>query len=59
MADDLMSDEEPQRTRKLGVEMRQVSLDDGSVMTIVCDAGLSEADVRSRATRIAEDNRRQ
>lgn len=54
----MSDDEETERPALLGVEMRRVSLDDGSEMTIVCDAGLSEAEVRSRATRIAEENRK-
>ncbi|MFD8565642.1 hypothetical protein [Streptomyces sp. NPDC057694] len=52
-----MPEDEPQRSGLLGVEMRQVPLDDGSVVTIVCDAGLSAQEARARAQSIAQDNR--
>ncbi|MYW67068.1 hypothetical protein GTY65_23780 [Streptomyces sp. SID8379] len=52
-----MSDEEPQRSGLLGVEMRRVPLDDGNVVTIVCDAGLSEEEARARAASVVQDNR--
>ncbi|MFI6873739.1 hypothetical protein ACIBL6_09895 [Streptomyces sp. NPDC050400] len=52
-----MSDEEAERPALLGVQMRRVSLDDGTVMTIICDAGLPEEEVRSRAERLAKENR--
>ncbi|MGH4035906.1 hypothetical protein ACQB60_44210 [Actinomycetota bacterium Odt1-20B] len=50
--------EQEERPGLLGVEMRRVSLDDGSQVTIVCDVGLPEAEARSRAARVAEENRR-
>ncbi|MFE0105326.1 hypothetical protein [Streptomyces sp. NPDC059009] len=50
--------EQGERPALLGVEMRRVSLDDGSQVTIVCDVGLPEAEARSRAARVAEENRR-
>ncbi|MFJ4715946.1 hypothetical protein [Streptomyces sp. NPDC088785] len=52
-----MSEDEPQRSGLLGVEMRRVPLDDGSVVTIVCDAGLSAQEARARAQSVAQDNR--
>ncbi|WP_353940400.1 hypothetical protein ABII15_01530 [Streptomyces sp. HUAS MG91] len=52
-----MSENEPERSGLLGVEMRRVPLDDGSVVTIVCDAGLSAEEARARARNITQDNR--